>query len=191
MAPSKAKHGASNPRPSLLTHLVNLRTRVAPPLPEHSIGSLLWIAAAQCPKAENDQQGPTVEGLVRKLRNALSSIDAEFVKRLRSQEGKCVMSDCLDEIREEDSKEGVDCLGFSSWCNFGFYEADFGWGKPVWLSSVDSSGSVVFMNLVILVETRLGDGIEAWVSLDEHDMALLECQPEFLDFVTVDPSPFF
>lgn len=95
MAPSEAKHGASNPRPSLLTHVVNLRTRVAPPLPEHSIGNLLWIA-----EAENDQQGPTVEGLVRrKLRNALSSIDAEFVKRLLSQGGKCVISDCLNEIK--------------------------------------------------------------------------------------------
>lgn len=50
---------------------------------------------------------------------------------------------------------------------------------------------MVFMNLVILVETRLGDGIEAWVSLDEHDMALLECTPKFIDFDTVDPSPFF
>lgn len=89
------------------------------------------------------------------------------------------------------SKEGVDSLGFSSWCNFGFYEADFGWGSPVWVSSISSSGSAVFMNLVILVETGLGDGIEAWVSLDEHDMALLQSNSEFQDFVSVDdPSPF-
>ncbi|AES82272.1 transferase family protein [Medicago truncatula] len=26
-------------------------------------------------------------------------------------------------------------IGFSSWCNFPIYEADFGWGKPTWLTT--------------------------------------------------------
>lgn len=59
------------------------------------------------------------------------------------------------------------------------------------MSSMDSSGSAVLLNLVILVGTRLGDGIEAWVSFDEHDMALLQSNTEIQNFVSVDPSPFF
>ena len=35
-------------KPSILTHLVNLRRRLAPPFPEYSTGNLFWIAAAQC-----------------------------------------------------------------------------------------------------------------------------------------------
>ena len=45
------------------------------------------------------------------------------------------------------------------------------------------------MNLVILANTRLGDGIEAWVTLDEQEMARLECNPELLTFASLDPSP--
>ncbi|KAK7839509.1 salutaridinol 7-o-acetyltransferase [Quercus suber] len=44
-----------------------------------------------------------------------------------------------------------------------------------------SSGSL-FMNLVILADTRLGDGIEPWVTLDEQEMARLECKLELLTF---------
>ena len=46
MVASRENHGFQ--KPSLLTHLVNLRRRIAPPLSEYSTGNLLWIAAAQC-----------------------------------------------------------------------------------------------------------------------------------------------
>lgn len=47
------------------------------------------------------------------------------------------------------------------------------------MSGVGSIGSVsVYMNLIILVDTSLGDGIEAWVTLDE-----------LLTNATQDPSP--
>ena len=86
------------------------------------------------------------------------------------------------------SKEEADYFGFSNQCSFGFDEADFGWGKPIWVGSIGSSGSL-FMNLVILANTRLGDGIEAWVTLDEQDMARLEFNPKLLTFASLDPSP--
>ena len=98
------------------------------------------------------------------------------------------MYESLKEIGGLGSIEEADYFGFSSWCNFGFYEADFGWGKPIWVSSIGSSGSM-FMNLVILPDTRFGDRIEAWVTLDEQDMARLEFNPELLTFASLDPSP--
>ena len=63
-----------------------------------------------------------------------------------------------------------------------------GGGKPIWVSSIGTSDSV-FSNLIILNDTRLGDGIEAWVTIDEQDMARLECNPELLTFASLDPSP--
>ena len=98
------------------------------------------------------------------------------------------MYESLKEIGGLGSVEEADYFGFSSWCNFGFYEADFGWGTPIWVSSIGSSGSM-FMNLVILPDTRFGDRIEAWVTLDEQDMARLEFNPELLTFAYLDPSP--
>lgn len=57
------------------------------------------------------------------------------------------------------------------------------------MTNVPPTGSV-FMNLIILVDTRLRDGIEAWVTLDEQDMTHLIANPELLTYATLDPSPF-
>nr|GEZ30759.1 pelargonidin 3-O-(6-caffeoylglucoside) 5-O-(6-O-malonylglucoside) 4'''-malonyltransferase-like [Tanacetum cinerariifolium] len=48
--------------------------------------------------------------------------------------------------------------------------ADFGWGKPVW----KSIGKFAAQNYVILMDDQEGDGVEAWVHLDEKRMHQLE-----------------
>ncbi|CAL8098606.1 unnamed protein product [Prunus armeniaca] len=223
MAASKQKYGFQ--RPSVLTHTVNLRSRIflddayeaaaasdtaaaADLNLENSIGNLLWIAAARCPTVMLDEEEEVVvvannnssasgsrilHGLVSELRNALSKVDGGFVKKMRSgEEGKSLMLKCLKEIikTKEEEEEKKDYYGFSSWCKFGLYEAgDFGWGKPIWVSSIASTGNSVFMNLIILVDTKLGDGIEAWVTLDQHHMALLQSNPLLQKYVSFDPTP--
>nr|QXN66177.1 acyltransferase 2 [Boswellia serrata] len=183
IAASKEKSNGIQ-RPSLLSHLVNLRRRMVPPISEYSTGNLLWISAAHCMASEE----PELPDLAGEVRDSISKFDGEFVKKLASDQGHSLMSESLKEIGEFGSKDLVDYFGFSSWCNLGFYETDFGWGKPIWVSSVPLTGSV-FMNLIILVETRSGDGIEAWMTLDEQDMAILASNPEFLKFASMDPSP--
>ncbi|RDY10069.1 Vinorine synthase, partial [Mucuna pruriens] len=184
VAVSKARFGAQ--RPSLVTHLVNLRRRMDEALcPQHAMGNLLWLAAA-----ENVSDRDTgLEELVGKLRDSISKVNGQFIEELRGDKGRSIMEENLGAIGEMGSKSGVDYFGFSSWCNFGFYEADFGWGKPTWVSCVGANGSV-FMNLIILVDTRLGDGIEAWVTLDEQDMTLLEADTQLLTCATLDPTPY-
>ena len=44
--------------------------------------------------------------------------------------------------------------------------------------------------MLILMDTRSGDGIEAQVSLKEEEMAMLQKIPELLTFAALDPSPF-
>ncbi|KAI8005020.1 BAHD acyltransferase [Camellia lanceoleosa] len=185
MAASEETHGF--PKPSLLSHVVNLRRRTMPPLTEHSIGNLIWIASAQC-TARHDQLG--LQGLVGQVREGISKINNDFIKKLRGNERSNVICKSLKMIEEPGSKDGaVDYFGFTSWCKLGFYEADFGWGKPLWVSGVGCSGGSVFLNLIILMETRSGDGIEAWVTLDEQEMAILEHDTELLTFASLDPSP--
>ncbi|THG19521.1 hypothetical protein TEA_027427 [Camellia sinensis var. sinensis] len=173
-------------KPSLLSHVVNLRRRTIPPLMENSIGNLIWIASAHC-KARYDELG--LKGLVGKVREGISKINSDFIKKLRGDERSNVICKSLKMMEEPGSKDGgVDYFGFTSWCKLGFYEADFGWGKPIWVSSVGSADSV-FLNLIILMETRSGDGIEAWVTLDEQEMAILQRDMELLTFASLDPSP--
>ncbi|KAK2997798.1 hypothetical protein RJ639_028562 [Escallonia herrerae] len=186
MAASKENCGFT--RPSLLTHTVNLRRRTVPNLSEYSIGNLIWVASAKC-MAKYDQSLGVLHGLVDRVRKSISKINDDFVKMLRSDEGTAVMCKSVERVRDFGSKEEVDYFGFTSWCKFGFYEADFGWGKPIWVSSVGISGGSVFMNLIVLMDTRCGEGIEAWVTLDEQEMNILERNVELIALASLDPTP--
>ncbi|PPD91879.1 hypothetical protein GOBAR_DD11189 [Gossypium barbadense] len=156
---SRIRYGSR--RPSVLSHIVNLRGKTATSLPEHSIGNLLWIATAQCDAEVNLE----LQSLVGLLRKSIMETSGEFVEELQGERG------------------------FQKVLKLGIYEADFGWGKPMWVSPGGIDG-LVFQNLVFLIETRNGDGIEALVTLDEQDMAVLQSQTEILSFAALDPSPF-
>ncbi|KAM3304433.1 stemmadenine O-acetyltransferase-like [Capsicum chacoense] len=168
---------------SLLTHIVNLRKRAAPALPENILGNLIWLSSAK-KTAKHDMELPD---LVNQVRKSISRIDDHYVKILRSDEGCSLMRKSLKEIGDFCTK-GASHYGFSSWCKFGIYDIDFGFGKPIWVSSISSRCSF-FMNLVILMETRCVDGIEAWVTLDEEEMNMLVGCQQLLVFASVDPSP--
>lgn len=77
--------------------------------------------------------------------------------------------------------------GFTSWRNMGLNEVDFGWGKPSWVSLAGPENSVL-KNVVVLKEAILGDGIEAWIMLDEDEMNILENDQQFLAFASHNPT---
>ncbi|KAH7529059.1 hypothetical protein FEM48_Zijuj05G0144000 [Ziziphus jujuba var. spinosa] len=76
-------------------------------------------------------------------------------------------------------KEDTNLYTCSNLCGFGFYDSDFGFEKPIWLSI--STGS--FLNdFILLTSTRDSDGVEAFVTLIEEDMELFELDFELLSF---------
>ncbi|GJV50254.1 vinorine synthase-like protein [Tanacetum coccineum] len=134
-------------KPSLLSHVVNLRKRLVSTLSENTIGNLIWLASAECKTSSKTRLCVLVE----KVRGSVSKINSEFVKKL---------------------------------------QADFGWGKPIWACGGGvCHGSPVFMNFVVLMDTKYGDGIEAWVNMDEYEMHVIKHNPELLEFASIDPSP--
>lgn len=182
MAATEERFGSK--KPSLLTHIVNLRKRASPNFSEKSLGNLIWIASAKCAAEKDNLELP---GLVDEVRKSISRIDGDYVKKLQGDQGSNMMQKFLKEIEEFGSKD-VDHFGFTSWCKLGFYDVDFGWGKPIWISSIDASGPF-FMNLAVLIDRRCGNGIEAWVTMDEQEMAILEHNQEFRTFAFLNPSP--
>ncbi|XP_060969212.1 salutaridinol 7-O-acetyltransferase [Cannabis sativa] len=64
-----------------------------------------------------------------------------------------------------------------SWCNFGFYEVNFGWGKPIWAWRPSSSNE----NVLKLMDTKNG-GVEVSLTLSKENMALFERDPHILAF---------
>ncbi|OMP03082.1 Transferase [Corchorus capsularis] len=180
---SRKRYGSR--RPSVLSHIVNFRGKKASSLPEHSIGNLLWIATAECQAEANLE----LQSLVALLRKSIMKTSGKFVEQLQGEKGYQKVRECLTELAEVHSNGGADYFAFSSMCKVGIYEADFGWGKPLWVSPGGIDG-LVYQNLVFLNETRNGDGIEVWVTLDEQDMTILQYETEILSFASLDPSPF-
>ncbi|KAA8529717.1 hypothetical protein F0562_034183 [Nyssa sinensis] len=155
-------------------HAVNLRTRMDPPLPEHSFGNLYRIAIAT-PSMEAGNEG---RGLVKQMRGTIKSIDGNYVTK--SQREGFEHLNFIKETAEKVTRGEVVSFSFTSLCRLPLYEVDFGWGKPV----RTGSAKLTFRNLVTFMDTRSGDGIEAWINLDEEDMAKFEADKELLACVS-------
>lgn len=169
---------------TLVTHTVNMRRRAVPPFPESTIGNLLWVAAAVITEKVN------IADIVSCLREAISKADGEFVKNLQGEGGLMRLCEMMKQNRSKLAiSNEMDYIGFTSWCNFGLYDVDFGWGKPSWVSVVGfAKPKSLFINSVLLMDTP-EKGIEAWMFLGEDDIVLLEHDEELLSYASVDPSP--
>ncbi|XP_038726126.1 stemmadenine O-acetyltransferase-like [Tripterygium wilfordii] len=177
----------SPPRKSaLISTTVNLRRRVVPPFPETTVGNLVLLTPILANSEETDSRS-----FLHLMSESISPINGEFLKSLQGDQGLQRLSEYVEELREsfrKASSDGAETIVFNSWCNSGIYNADFGWGKPIWFPAVASAlplrGSVIQ-----LTDTRMSNGIEAWVSLDEEIMSMVEHDEELLSIASVDPSP--
>lgn len=183
MAASKVRQGLQ--RHSVFSLAVNLRRKSLLPLSEFSVGNLIWSAVAQCTPDVDAAGEEELCCLVGRLRDAVKKINSDFVQELQEFHK---VTKCLKELGEVYSNEGVDYFSCTSMCNGGMYEANFGWGRPVWVSLGGAEDPLV-MNLIFLMDTKSGGGIEAWVSLSEEEMDVFERDPELLEFALLDPSP--
>ncbi|XP_059644521.1 stemmadenine O-acetyltransferase-like [Cornus florida] len=154
-------------------HAVNLRERMVPPLSKHYFGNV-WRVAISPSTIENEEEHHM---LVDKLRNAIREVDNDYIKKLVYGNG---YMDFLKNACQNFHQSEIMFCNFTSWCRFPVYEVDFGWGKPNWVCSPYRP----FKNVVILMSTRDGYGIEAWVNMLKEDMDIFEHDPELLSFVS-------
>ncbi|XAR49614.1 Vinorine synthase [Bertholletia excelsa] len=157
---------------SLLFHMVNLRTRLNPPLPELYFGNVVGYAMVVQPcnsKAD-------VSGFVAQTREATRRIDGQYLGRFLYEHlvSNSTLLSCAKEAAE------VLQLTFSSTWRLPVYDADFGWGRPLWVTMAQQAKK----NLIFFFPTRLGNGIEALVHLKEDEMARLEADEEFSAFLS-------
>ncbi|XP_076887984.1 limonoid 7-O-acetyltransferse-like [Bidens hawaiensis] len=155
LAASKEVCGFQNT--SRLTHLVNLRRKLATKTSKDFLGNIVWISNAVC----GDSDETTLHGLVNKVRESFAKVDVEFVDNAQGDKGYIAMQKWL---QEHGAMDTINNYIFTSWCNMGFYDIDFGWGKPSWVTGIIGDDSPVFMNFVTLVDTKCHGGVEAWVN---------------------------
>lgn len=163
---------------SLATIPVNLRNRMNPPLPEHCIGNMYHAVTAEwllnkavdynsLGRKVHDYTKMVSDGFVRKVFEGGAS---NFVKHFQ----KAVEGFVKSEIR---------LFGFSGPIGLPYYEIDFGWGKPVWFTTV-----MRLNNIAMLLDTRDGKGVEAWVGLPQNDMLKFEQDHGILTYASFNSS---
>ncbi|XP_047944743.1 stemmadenine O-acetyltransferase-like isoform X1 [Salvia hispanica] len=169
-------------KPFMLTPAVNLRKRALPPFPEDSFGNMVWVPKIVC----NSPQEKGLADLVWEVKRGIANIDGEFVRRL----GNDGLNEYLEKLRNEMPQQ-ANWLCFSSWVNMGFYEVDFGWGKPVWLSGFfmqhSESETMVLCNGVTLMDSRDGE-IEAFALFDQKYVAGFEKNDLIRNYARVNPN---
>ncbi|CAA7023597.1 unnamed protein product [Microthlaspi erraticum] len=165
------------PRTSVLQIIASLRGKVDS-LSESTIGNMLSLMILKKEEAEIDE----IQDLVNEIRQAKETFSLHCKEMSKSS------SKILEFWGEIGKAYGggseVDMWMSNSWCRLGIYEADFGWGKPVW---VTGRGNSNFKNLMLLIDARDGEGIEAWVTLTEENMSIFECDEELLEFSSLNP----
>ncbi|PSS19367.1 BAHD acyltransferase [Actinidia chinensis var. chinensis] len=166
---------------SSLIWSVNLRPRLMPPLSKHSFGNLAIPIIPEADESETD-----LSSFICHLKRGIAELKDNYGNKLEVDERLSLILDQVMKITNLLHKVDTrNSYALVSWCKFPLYEADFGWGKPTWVTVGD-----VFevANVIVLADTRDGSGIEAWVTLTEEDMALFETNQELRMFGSLNPS---
>ncbi|KAK4414171.1 Tabersonine-19-hydroxy-O-acetyltransferase [Sesamum alatum] len=159
---------------SVAFHPVNLRGRV-PALTERSFGNVFQMTHAENAGETNWTR------LVEKLRAAFGKIDNEYVKMLSGEKGCEIAKENFQGISKFLATGNVAVLLFSSYCRFPIYEVDFGWGKPVWVSSASFS----IKDMIMLFDSVVSPGgIEVWIVMVDHEMERLRRDSEIQRFTS-------
>ncbi|XP_038698057.1 stemmadenine O-acetyltransferase-like [Tripterygium wilfordii] len=164
---------------SVLFHFVNFRSKLVPPLPGNRMGNIIWSIPVVFEEDEME-----LNKMVGNISRSLLNFYNEDVNKFQGDELYEAMCKSLKEKRKilENSVNTYVC---SSLCKISFYGVDFGWGKPLWVTSPNNA-----RNKIVLLDTKCGDGVEAWVTLEEQEMARFERDEEILAYASLNPSVF-
>ncbi|KAG5605890.1 hypothetical protein H5410_027382 [Solanum commersonii] len=170
---AKARSGIF--QPSSMVQAVDLRAQVG--LPPNAIGNLLTI----CPTSiTNNEESMTISKLVSEMRKSKELVykrdninDNMFVALLLE----------LAKSKQEYHDNGPNAYQITSLVKFALHEIDFGWGKPTKVSIANGLNN----KLAILMGNQSG-GLDAFVTLTEHDMSVFERDTELLEFASIVPS---
>ncbi|XP_059451829.1 BAHD acyltransferase At5g47980-like [Corylus avellana] len=170
-------------RPSLLEHAVDIRRRMGKPLSGNSMGNVIIVANAVYDPADTNI---TLPDLATVVRQSIEEVNGDFMRSLQGDGGFLLISGYADMLTETLETEKPESVGFTNWCNFGFKEIDFGWGGPVWVG-ISGGVNLSYVNRVLFKDMECGKGIEAWVTLEEKEMAVFENDPHLLAFALPNP----
>ncbi|KAJ3708158.1 hypothetical protein LUZ61_011863 [Rhynchospora tenuis] len=156
-----------------MSHCVNFRKRMAPILSNESFGNM-WINV-EIPELRTETDSH--ECIEQSIRRAVRGVDKKFV-RMKAQEMWDVREGKGNEQREKGT-DGVEWI-FTSWCRMGWYDCDFGFEEPGWVTC----GITAMKNVCLLMDAKDGQGMEVWLWMAMEEMEKIENDSEFRLFAT-------
>lgn len=166
----------TKPRPFVMFHTMNLRSKVTLHLEENSCGNFYTLSTVR--GVENERL--ELRELVMFIRKSITDVASDvgnvqnWDELSKMVEKKYV--EFYEEVRKGDEERNM--MTFSSWCRFPLHEIDFGWGKPSMISTLPSPFAIAH-----LMDYKGDDGgVEAWVCLKEDDMACFKHKPDILEY---------
>lgn len=169
-------------RPVVVLHVVDMRRRMGEPFSQDSIGNLLWPAVVLLCKKVN--MNTDIKDLVRIMGKEIGKLTKELFEKVQNDPSFMWSDECAELMLEGIEIKNPISLVFTSWGNLGFNELDFGWGKPLWLAQRGGTQETI-PNTAVFMETN--EGIEAWVTMEEKHVAILENDMDFLKFALLNP----
>ncbi|EYU23754.1 hypothetical protein ABFS82_08G091800 [Erythranthe guttata] len=170
----RAKHSGKS-RACLIAQAVNMRGRTFPPLPKHSCQNWVILSPTRCMipnTVVGNNNNNNIQELVDILGDGLEKTvyDCAEIFSPTGRDVKSIIMEPLVNVRGKSMGGEVNVFAFSDWSKFGFYEADFGWGKPVGAGI----GAFSRPNIIVLMDSKENGGLEAWVHLNRSDMPYFE-----------------
>nr|GMD21518.1 vinorine synthase-like [Ipomoea batatas] len=165
--------------PHRLSCMVNLRGRMEPPLPANCIGNLVHGTTVEWEEKEGIA---TAVKLVRKIRDSLRAVNDGAARKMYGEGGllRAALAGGDEIVRKGDGDSKKDsssyCLYTSSLCGLPFFEADFGWGKPIRVVNV--------LKDCAAFTDAINGGIELWMGLPKEVMEALMQNHHFLGYVS-------
>ncbi|KAJ0236622.1 HSR201-like protein [Hirschfeldia incana] len=167
----------------VLIQLADLRSRLPSLLPESLIGNVMFssvvLTTGQGEEVKIEEATRDLRKKREELRAMIQEGDGSSSMMIGSKLANLMLSNYARMSYETHEPYTV-----SSWCKLPLYEASFGWGYPVW---VVGNVAPTFENIAMLIDSKDGRGIEAFVTLPEENMSSLEQNTELLAFASLNP----
>ncbi|XP_022935267.1 vinorine synthase-like [Cucurbita moschata] len=156
--------------------MINLRQRVESPLPR-LIGNIIsrYIASETTWEQRDKEVWDIVGGMKKSLKEFCQKFPRDYKNKEWGRLYKLHAKQSTERLRNNGDVAVISC---SSWCRFPVYDVDFGWGKAVWVTVPEFPAK----DLILLMDTKDGEGIEAMVSLEEKAMEAFQQNQEFFSF---------
>lgn len=185
MAKAHPEAGTSSFTTLMVTHAVNLRQRIDPPLPENAFGNVLWLAFVFYQLDDPDCKMEMAE-ITESFKETFACLSKESIAELNRNEAIEALNDVLEDIH---SSESIKRCNFTGHCHMGLYDVDFGWGKPCWFALMGDLGLCRSLRYFVFFDSpTAGKGLEMWWITDEDELSVLEKHPGFLEYAIPNPT---